>query len=132
MKAYQMLLGDSQIFKAYGVTIFTTVVGTLFSMFLTITMAYLLSLKKVRFRNVITFFVYFTMLFGGGLVSTYLLVSKTLNMQDSDILGGRNMAAYLFAHFIGEKKRHGGAGRLQTENMKGCCRGLVRRVLQYT
>lgn len=83
LKAYHMVLGDSQIFKAYGVTIFTTVIGTLFSMFLTITMAYPLSLKKVKFRNVITFFVYFTMLFGGGLVPTYLLVSKTLNMKNN-------------------------------------------------
>ena len=82
-KAYQMVLGDSQIFKAYGVTIFTTVVGTLFSMFLTITMAYPLSLKKVKFRNAITFFVYFTMLFGGGLVPTYLLITRTLGMKNS-------------------------------------------------
>lgn len=83
LKAYQMVLGDSQIFKAYGVTIFTTVVGTIFSMFLTITMAYPLSLKKVKFRNIITFFVYFTMLFGGGLVPSYLLISKTLNMKNN-------------------------------------------------
>lgn len=83
LKAYQMVLGDSQIFKAYGVTIFTTAVGTLFSMFLTITMAYPLSLKKIKFRNVITFFVYFTMLFGGGLVPSYLLISKTLNMKNN-------------------------------------------------
>lgn len=82
-KAYQMVLGDSQIFKAYGVTIFTTVVGTLFSMFLTITMAYPLSLKKLRFRNIFTFYVYFTMLFGGGLVPTYLLITKTLGMKNS-------------------------------------------------
>ncbi len=82
-KAYQMVLGDSQIFKAYGVTIFTTVAGTLFSMFLTVTMAYPLSLKKLRFRNFITFYVYFTMLFGGGLVPSYLLISRTLNMKDS-------------------------------------------------
>lgn len=82
-KAYQIVLGDSQIFKAYGVTIFTTVAGTLFSMFLTITMAYPLSLKKVKYRNVITFFAYFTMLFGGGLVPTYLLVSKTLNLKNN-------------------------------------------------
>lgn len=81
--AYKMVLGDGQIFRAYGVTIFTTVVGTLFSMFLTITMAYPLSLKKVKFRNVITFFVYFTMLFSGGLVPTYLLITKTLNMKNN-------------------------------------------------
>jgi multiple sugar transport system permease protein/putative aldouronate transport system permease protein len=82
-KAYEMVLGDSQIFKAYGVTIFTTVVGTLFSMFLTVTMAYPLSLKKLRFRNPITFYVYFTMLFGGGLVPSYLLISRTLGMKNS-------------------------------------------------
>ena len=75
-QAYKVVLGDSQIFRAYGVTIFTTVAGTVFSMFLTITMAYPLSLKKVKFRNVITFFVYFTMLFGGGLVPTYLLITR--------------------------------------------------------
>ena len=68
LQAYKVVLGDVQIFRAYGVTIFTTVAGTIFSMFLTITMAYPLSLKKVKFRNAITFFVYFTMLFGGGRV----------------------------------------------------------------
>ena len=83
LQAYKIVLGDSQIFKAYGVTIFTTAVGTLFSMLLTISMAYPLSLKKIKFRNAITFFVYFTMLFGGGLVPTYLLISKTLNMKNN-------------------------------------------------
>ena len=83
LQAYKMVLGDSQIFKAYGVTIFTTAVGTLFSMLLTISMAYPLSLKKIKFRNAITFFVYFTMMFGGGLVLTYLLISKTLNMKNN-------------------------------------------------
>lgn len=83
LQAYKMVLGDSQIFKAYGVTIFTTAIGTLFSMLLTISMAYPLSLKKIKFRNAITFFVYFTMLFGGGLVPTYLLISKTLNMKNN-------------------------------------------------
>lgn len=83
LTAYKLVLGDGQIFQAYGVTIFTTVVGTLFSMFLTITMAYPLSLKKVKFRNVVTFFVYFTMLFGGGLVPTYLLITKNLNMKNN-------------------------------------------------
>ncbi len=82
-QAYKMVLGDVQIFRAYAVTIFTTVAGTIFSMFLTITMAYPLSLKKVKFRNAITFFVYFTMLFGGGLVPTYLLISKNLGMKDN-------------------------------------------------
>jgi multiple sugar transport system permease protein/putative aldouronate transport system permease protein len=83
LKAYQMVLGDSQIFRAYGITIFVTAVGTLFSMFLTITLAYPLSLKKLKFRDFVTFFVYFTMLFGGGLIPTYILITRTLNMKDN-------------------------------------------------
>jgi len=82
-KAYQTVLGDSQIFRAYGVTILTTAAGTVLSMLLTITMAYPLSLKKLRFRNHVTFFVYFTMLFGGGLIPTYLLISKTLHLKNN-------------------------------------------------
>ena len=81
--AYKMVLGDIQIFRSYGVTIFITAVGTVFSMILTITLAYPLSLKKLRFRNYVTFFVYFTMLFGGGLIPTYLLISKTLQLKDN-------------------------------------------------
>lgn len=83
LEAYKVVLGDSQIYKSYMVTIFTTVIGTIISMLLTITLAYPLSLKKLKFRNTIMFFVYFTMLFNGGLVPTYLLISKTLNLSDN-------------------------------------------------
>ncbi len=82
-QAYKVVLGDSQIYRAYGVTIFTTVFGTILSLVMTVLMAYPLSLKKLKYRNVITFFTYFTMLFSGGLVPTYLLISKTLNLTNS-------------------------------------------------
>ncbi len=82
LNAYEYLLQDRQLISAYGVTIFTTVVGTVLSMLLTITLAYTLAQEKLKFRNGINFFVYFTMLFGGGLVPTYLLISKYLGMRD--------------------------------------------------
>lgn len=82
-QAYKVVLGDSQIYRAYGVTLFTTVFGTILSLVMTVLMAYPLSLKKLKYRNVITFFTYFTMLFSGGLVPTYLLISKTLNLTNS-------------------------------------------------
>lgn len=82
-QAYKVVLGDSQIYRAYGVTIFTTVFGTILSLVMTVLIAYPLSLKKLKYRNVITFFTYFTMLFSGGLVPTYLLISKTLNLTNS-------------------------------------------------
>jgi len=81
--AYQVVFASAHIYRAYGVTIFTTFVGTILAMFMTITLAYPLSLKKVKFRNPITFFVYFTMLFNGGLVPTYILISRTLGLRDN-------------------------------------------------
>lgn len=81
--AYNLVFESGTIFKAYGVTIFMTVAGTILSMLITILLAYPLSLKKLRFKNQITFFVYFTMLFNGGLVPTYLLISKYLQMRDT-------------------------------------------------
>lgn len=81
--AFQLILKDQQIPNSYKVTIFTTVVGTLLSMLFTITAAYPLSLKKVKYRNVVNFMIYFTMLFGGGLVPTYLLISQTLGLKDN-------------------------------------------------
>lgn len=83
-EAYNMILfQDPSIIRAYGVTIFTTVAGTLLSMLLTIMLAYPLAQSKLKFRNFVTFYVYFTMLFGGGLVPTYLLISRTLNMKNN-------------------------------------------------
>lgn len=83
LEAYKVVFSDSQIYKAYFVTIFTTVVGTMLSLLFTITLAYPLAQKKLKFRHPITFYVYFTMLFNGGLVPLYLLISKYLHMKDN-------------------------------------------------
>lgn len=82
-QAYDMLFQTSQIFDSYKVSIFVTVVGTLLSMIVTAMMAYPLSVKKLKYRAGISFFAYFTMLFSGGLVPTYMLISKYLGMRDS-------------------------------------------------
>ena len=68
---------------AYGVTIFVTVVGTALSMLVSSACAYSLSVKSFYYRNIITFFIYFTMLFSGGLVPTYLWLVKYLKLTDS-------------------------------------------------
>ncbi len=83
LAAYKAVLLGGGVLKAYGVTIFTAAVGTVLSMVVTITLAYPLAQKKLKFRNQITFFVYFTMLFNGGLVPTYLLISKYLGMKNN-------------------------------------------------
>lgn len=64
----------STIFRAYGVTIFVTAVGTLTNMVLTVMLAYPISRPELKCRNVIAFLVFFTMLFNGGLVPNYMLI----------------------------------------------------------
>lgn len=83
LDAYKMIFKDSTIYRAYFVTTFITLAGTVMSMILTSAMAYALSVKSVKYRNHIAFYVYFTMLFHGGLVASYLLISKYLDMKDT-------------------------------------------------
>ena len=47
------------------------------------TLAYPLSVKSVKYRGAISMFMYFTMLFNGGLVANYILISRVLGMRDS-------------------------------------------------
>ncbi len=83
VEAYSLLFKSGTIIPAYGVTIFITVVGTVLSMLVTCACAYALSCKSMHYRGVISFFIYFTMLFSGGLVPTYLWVTRYLHLSDS-------------------------------------------------
>ncbi|MGG6312349.1 carbohydrate ABC transporter permease [Paenibacillus macerans] len=81
--AYKVVFQDNTIFNAYKVTIIFTILGTILCLIFTSAMAYALSVRTFTHRNKIAFFVYFTMLFNGGLVPTYLLQSKYLHLQDN-------------------------------------------------
>ncbi len=84
LAAYTFLFNDpSTILNAYLITVFVTVVGTSVSLFLTALYAYPLSRKDFPFRTGLTFYVFFTMLFGGGLVPWYLVYTKFLGINDS-------------------------------------------------
>jgi multiple sugar transport system permease protein/putative aldouronate transport system permease protein len=81
--AYKMLFQTSQIYQSYGVSIFVTICGTLLSLLVTVLIAYPLASGKLKYGNKINFFVYFTMLFNGGLIPTYMLISRYLHMKDN-------------------------------------------------
>ncbi|MBW5445200.1 ABC transporter permease subunit [Cohnella sp. CFH 77786] len=83
LTAYEVIFQDNTIFTAYKTTIIFTVVGTILCMIVTSAMAYALSVKTFTHRNKIAFFVYFTMLFSGGLIPSYLLISKYLGLSDN-------------------------------------------------
>ena len=78
-----MIRQASTIVRAYLVTIGTTVVGTCLSIFLTTSIAYPMARRTFRYRNVLSFFVYFTMLFNGGLVPQYIMWTNLFRIKDT-------------------------------------------------
>ncbi len=79
--AYVKLMQRPTILLGYRNTIFYTVVGTAINLILTITGGYALSIKFPG-RNIVSFFVTFTMFFGGGIIPTYF-VYKNLHLLNT-------------------------------------------------
>lgn len=74
MDAYGYILkSGKKILSAYGVSILVTAIGTLLNVFLSAMMAYPLAVKNLPGRKFMNFFVFFTMLFNGGIVPSYLM-----------------------------------------------------------
>jgi putative aldouronate transport system permease protein len=69
--------------KAYLMSIIIAVIGVTVNLALTILFAYPLSCKDLPGRDVISFFLFFTMLFNGGLVPTYLVYTNILNVKNT-------------------------------------------------
>ena len=82
LTGYRTILQDEYFLKALGVSVFVTLVGTSINMFLSVTGAYVLSRRGLIGRKVMLTLVLFTMLFGGGLVPTYMIV-KNLGLVNS-------------------------------------------------
>ncbi|MGC5774982.1 carbohydrate ABC transporter permease [Paenibacillus pabuli] len=80
--AYEYIFSSSTIFRSIGVSVFVTVAGTLVNLFFTLTMAYPLSRSDFWGRNVMMNMVIFSMLFGGGMIPTYLVI-RGLGLLDS-------------------------------------------------
>ena len=75
-----------RILKSYGVTTFVTVVGTLASMLVTCMISYAISLREMKYRNVIAFICNFTTIFSAGLVPWYVVCRQWYGLANN-ILG---------------------------------------------
>lgn len=83
-RAYELILrSPTAILRAYAVTIFTTVVGTIIALLMMSMLAYALSRPEFKLRKPLSFFVFFTMLFNGGIVPYYILMTQYLRVQDT-------------------------------------------------
>ena len=82
--AYKYLLADStSMVRAYGISILVTAVGTVANLLLTTLYAYPLSRKDLPGRNIFAFYLFFTMLFSGGLVPSYIMWSRTFHINNT-------------------------------------------------
>ncbi len=84
LEAYGIIFKTPErIIRAYGVSIVITLLGTVLGLMLTSLTAYVISRKDFKYRNALSFFFYFTTLFNGGMVSTYIYYIQYLHLKDS-------------------------------------------------
>ncbi|MFV0402231.1 MAG: carbohydrate ABC transporter permease [Oscillospiraceae bacterium] len=84
LHSYTYLFQSStKIFRGYGITLLVTFVGTFAGVLMTTLFAYPLSRKELPFRFGLSFFVFFTMLFNGGLVPSYMMWTQTFHIKNT-------------------------------------------------
>ncbi len=82
--AYRYLWNKrATFFRAYGITMLVTATGTAFSLLITELFAYALSRRDFKGRRALSFYVYFTMLFNGGFVSSYILWTQFMGVKNT-------------------------------------------------
>ncbi len=84
LETYRYIIRSANtIFRGYLMTVIVTVVGTCCNLLLTILFAYPLSRKDLPYRGALSFFLFFTMLFNGGLVPTYMMYANTFHIKNT-------------------------------------------------
>lgn len=84
MEAYRIVFQKPDpLLKGYLVTILITIVGTVLSLLLTAMTAYPISRMDFRYNRPITFYIFFTMLFNGGLIPFYIMMTQYLHLKNS-------------------------------------------------
>lgn len=84
LEAYRMLFKiPEELLRAYGITIFVTLTGTFFGLWFTSMAAYVIASKDFRYRYQVSFFFYFTSIFGGGLVPWYVFNTRYLHFHNN-------------------------------------------------
>lgn len=81
---YKYLFGSSnQLFSSACVSLFVTIVGTVLTVIVTGMIAYVIYRRDFKYRRALTFYLFFTMLFSGGMVPSYVVNTRVLNLGDN-------------------------------------------------
>ena len=82
--AYKIVFENPNlVIGSYIVTILLTVIGTTVGLFLITMTGYALQRPDFEYRNKVSFYIYFTTLFTGGLIPFYLLITQYLQLKDN-------------------------------------------------
>ncbi len=80
---YLFITNTVTIFRSYGITFFITIVGTILSLLIGPMLAWPLSRRDYPRAKVITFVIFFTMLFNGGMVPSYIMWTNIFHIKNS-------------------------------------------------
>jgi putative aldouronate transport system permease protein len=80
---YVFKTNGENVFRAYGVTLFVTAAGTTLSLLIAPMLAYGISRRDYNKRNIISFLVFFTMIFNGGLVASYTMWTRLFHIKNT-------------------------------------------------
>ncbi|MEC0201519.1 carbohydrate ABC transporter permease [Paenibacillus lautus] len=80
---YIFVNSGMKLLKSYGVTLFVTTVGTVGALLITSMIAFSLSIKKLRYRNVLAFISNFTIIFSAGLIPWYMVSVNYYGLKNS-------------------------------------------------
>jgi putative aldouronate transport system permease protein len=83
LEGYRWVIKGGDIRTGYMVSVFVTVVGTLCSLFVMSGLGYVMALKRLKGRNKIAFYVFFTMIFTPSLIPWFITVRNLLSLHDN-------------------------------------------------
>ncbi|MDR0669546.1 MAG: carbohydrate ABC transporter permease [Treponema sp.] len=84
LQAYEFIFQNpAQLFNSYGVTIFVTAAGTFCGLLVTSALAYVISRRDFKLYRLFSFMTLFTLLFSGGMVPSYIIITKYYHLKDT-------------------------------------------------
>ncbi len=84
LDAYAFIFRNAtNIIKSFGISFLVTIIGTILGTFLMSTYAYVISRRSFKYRKLFTYIALVPMLFAGGMVANYLVMTTLLGLKDS-------------------------------------------------
>ena len=86
VEAYRTIFKTPEdILQAYRMNVYYTGIGTALGLIIITLTAYVISRKEFKYRNTVSFLIYFTTIFGGGMIPWYLMYANVLNLRGTTL-----------------------------------------------